>query len=274
MKKFSFALLAVLMSVPAAVCQVNQIYRGNVQKECPVKGVQIAPRVYAYRLYTTGVEGWRPDSKMAVDFRMKNSGDRAIAAVSFEIKAPTVPHKSNWGDLLLARFDNVLLNLAPGDERQVSFPSNGSELIDLASYSTRGWVSVAVTQLRYGDGEIVDFDACSLGDGPIPPPFKPVTPQSPTQVYPVGGEVSPSRVLESHAMPEQNEWHGSPMAVTLSFVVEIDGTPQDIKVDSGTLGPELDQQAIKTLRTWNFAPGMMDDKPVATRTKVQFKFGQ
>ena len=74
-------------------------------------------------------------------------------------------------------------------------------------------------------------------------------------------------------MPEQNEWHGRSMAVTLSFVVEVDGTPQDIKVESGTLGPELDQQAIKTLRTWNFAPGMMDDKPVATRTKVQFKFG-
>jgi hypothetical protein len=110
--------------------------------------------------------------------------------------------------LLLARFDNVLLNLIPGDERQLYFPSNGSELIDLASYSIRGWVSVAVTQLRYGDGEIVDFDACSLGDAPIPPPFKPVTPPSPTQVYSVGGEVSPARIFELSVELSKNRTSG------------------------------------------------------------------
>lgn len=63
------------------------------------------------------------------------------------------------------------------------------------------------------------------------------------------------------------------MSVTLSFVVEIDGLPRDIKVDSGTLGAELDQKAIETLRKWNFAPAMMGDKPVATMTKIQFVLG-
>ncbi len=272
MRKFCLAVLTALMSSPT-VCQVNQVYTATVQKECPVEGLRVTPRVYAYRLYTAGVEGWRPDSKMALDLRLKNSGDRAIAAMSFEIKAPRLPHKSNSDDVLMARFDNVVLNLTPGDERQLSFPANGRDLIDLAFYPTKGWVSVVVTQLRYGNGEIVDLAACNLGDAPIPPPFKPVTPPSPTQIYPVGGEVSRPRVLESHAMPEQNGWQGGPTVMTLSFVVEVDGTPQDIKVESGSRGPELDEQVIKTLRTWNFAPAMMGDKPVATRIKVQFKLG-
>ena len=267
MRKFCFVLLAL---VPvSAVCQVTI---QKVHTECPVEATQITPRVYAFRIFTAGVEGWRPASKMALDLRVRNKGDRGIAAMSFEIKAPTTPHVSNWNDLLLARYDNVALNVNTGDERAIYFPTNGSPLMEV--YPTSSSVSVSITELRYADGEIVDLAACNLGYAPIPPPFKPVRPTSPSQIYPIGGEVSSPRVLESHVMDEQNNWRGQPMSVTLSFVVEVDGSPQDIKVDSGTLGAELDQKAIETLRTWNFAPAMMGDKPVATRIKIQFKFGR
>src|ERR1035438_104855 len=189
MHKFCLVMLALM---PISALSQN-VRTQMVHTECPVEAQRITPRVYAFRIYTEGAEGWRPASKMALDLRVRNKGDRGIAAMSFEIKAPTTPHVSNWNDLLLARFDNVLLNVNAGDERTLYFPANGSQLIDL--YPTSSSVSVSVTALRYADGEIVDLATCNLGYAPIPPPFKPVKPTSPSQIYPVGGEVSPPRVL-------------------------------------------------------------------------------
>src|SRR5277367_310618 len=101
--------IILLFLIPAsALCQVTT---QRVHTECPVEATRITPRVYAFRIYTVGAEGWRPASKMALDLRVRNKGDRDIAAISFEIKQPTTPNVSNWNDLLLARFDQVIVNV-------------------------------------------------------------------------------------------------------------------------------------------------------------------
>ncbi len=267
MYKFSLVMFAIM-----PISALSQSVRTQaVHTECPAEARQITPLVYSFRIYTPGVEGWRPESKMALDLRVRNTSSRGIAAMSFEIGATNNP-RNDWNTIVLDRYDNVLLNANPGDERALYFPGNGGPLLTV--YPTLGFVTVHLTELRYADGEIVDLTACNLGFAPVPPPFKPVKPASPSPIYPVGGEVWPSRVLEQHVMDEQNSWRGPPASIVLSFVVEVDGSPQDIEVDSSTLSAELNQRAIETLRTWNFAPAMMGDKPVATRTKVQFKFGR
>ncbi len=267
MPKCCFLLLA-LMPV-SALCQMTT---QTVHTECPIEATQLLPRVYAFRIYTADGTGWRPVSKMALDLRVRNKGNRRIAVMSIEVKA-THGRISGWSDILLDRFDKVTLNIDPGAETQIiALPASGGPLMDL--YNGTDSVSVDVTQLRYGDGEIVDLAACNLGYATIPPPFKPVRPTSASPIYPIGGEISPPRVLEGHLMDEQNNWRGATMSVLLSLVVEVDGSPQDIKVVGGTLGPELDQKAIETLRKWNFAPAMKGDQPVATRVTVQFKLGR
>ena len=270
MRKFCFVLLA--LAPVLAVCQVTV---ENVQTGCPVEAVQIVPRVYAFRIYTADGKGWRPASKMALDLRIRNKSSRGIAVMSFEIDdAPTTPSVADESNnFLLARYDNVPLNVNAGDERSIYFPVNGGPLMDVYSTPYTS-VSVFVTELRYANGEIVDLAACHLGYAPIPPPFKPVKPTSPSRIYPIGGNVSPPRVLEGHEMADQNDWRGPSTSVTLSCVVETDGLPQDIEVNSGTLGAKLDQEAIETLRSWYFAPAMMGDKPVATRILIQFKMGR
>ncbi len=266
MRKFCFVLLAL---VPvSAVCQVTI---QKVHTECPVEATRIIPRVYAFRIYTAGVEGWRPDSKMALDLWFKITGDRGVAAMSFEIAALNDLNTS-WGAIVLRRFDNVPVNAKPGDRRAFDFPANQAPLMDI--YPGVGFATVIVTELRYDDGEIVDFNTCTLGYAPIPPPFKPEKPASPSPIYLIGGDVTSPRVLEQHVMDEQNNWRGPPASILLSCVIEVDGSPQDIKVISSTFSAELNQKAIETLRTWNFAPAMMGDKPVATRTTVQLKFGR
>jgi TonB family protein len=274
--------IAVILLTPIATLGQASTY--VVHTHCPVQATRISPRVYSFREYQAGEEGWRPISKMALDLRVKNGSDRGIAAMSFVISAPHGTQIEQW--------DNALLNLKPGDEGTIYYPTDG-KLIDL--YGGYTSVSVMLTKIRYADGEISDFQ-CDLGKSLIPPEFKPEKPSTPSQVLPIGGDVSPPRVLESHAMDLHRVPHictkqevdsdpttvccqptsfnscaFSRLTVRLSAVIEIDGTPQQIQVESGSLGEQLDKQAIETLEQWNFAPAMMADKPVATRVIIPFE---
>jgi TonB family protein len=199
---------------------------------------------------------------MALDLRVKNESDRPIAVMSFQISGPRGSQINEW--------NGVPVNANAGDERTIYYPSDG-RLIDLwAGYTS---VSVSLTKMRYTDGEIVDFD-CNLGSSPVPPPFEPVKPTSPSPIYQIGGDVSPPRVLESHPMDMPSNLPRGQTIMTLSVLVEVDGSPHDIRVESGSLGEAVDRKAIETLSTWNFAPAMLGDKPVATRMNVRFAFGQ
>ena len=59
--------------------------------------------------------------------------------------------------------------------------------------------------------------------------------------------------------------------VTLSAVVEKDGTVGDVKVVT-SLNPDLDQQAIVAARNWRFEPGRKDDKPVPVQITLEMTF--
>lgn len=278
MRKLAFSLL-LLISMPA-MCQVSI---RTVHTYCPVEATRIVPRVYSFRQYQPGEEGWRPITKMALDLSVKDGSDRGIAAMSFTISAPHGSQIEQW--------DDVPVNLKPGNERTIYYPSDG-RLIDL--YGGYTSTKVMLTKIRYDDGEIADFQ-CDLGSSPIPAPFKPEKPSTPSQVYPIGGEVSPPRVLELHSMDvhqvphicsrqevesdpstaccqptSSNSCAATRITVTLSTVIEIDGSPQQIQIQSGSLGAKLNSQAISTLAQWNFAPAMMGDKPVATKVTIPF----
>jgi len=59
--------------------------------------------------------------------------------------------------------------------------------------------------------------------------------------------------------------------VILEFVVDETGRPSNIRVLQ-SLGLGLDEEALKTLATWRFKPGMKDGKPVPVLASVQVGF--
>ncbi len=60
-------------------------------------------------------------------------------------------------------------------------------------------------------------------------------------------------------------------AVSLHFVVDAQGRPQDI-VLVHSAGYGLDEKAVETLRKWRFQPGTSDNVPVATINTVEMNF--
>ena len=59
--------------------------------------------------------------------------------------------------------------------------------------------------------------------------------------------------------------------VTLECVVLSDGWVGDTRVTKG-LDPDLDRQAVQTLRRWRFKPGERQGKPVPVRVQVEMNF--
>lgn len=59
--------------------------------------------------------------------------------------------------------------------------------------------------------------------------------------------------------------------VILSLTVLSDGTVDDVKV-TRSLEKSLDEQAIKTVRTWKFEPSMYQGKPISYSTAVEVNF--
>jgi TonB family protein len=59
--------------------------------------------------------------------------------------------------------------------------------------------------------------------------------------------------------------------VILSLVVASNGLVRDARVTTG-LDKDLDNQALKAVRTWKFEPATKDSKPVAVRISVETSF--
>jgi protein TonB len=59
--------------------------------------------------------------------------------------------------------------------------------------------------------------------------------------------------------------------VTLDCVVLPDGSVGDVRVARG-LDPDLDQEAIRSMRQWRFKPGQKDGKPVPVQVSVEIAF--
>lgn len=59
--------------------------------------------------------------------------------------------------------------------------------------------------------------------------------------------------------------------VEVDAVVQADGTVGDVKV-TRSLDEELDQEAVKATKLWQFSPGTKDGKPVAVRVNIELSF--
>jgi len=59
--------------------------------------------------------------------------------------------------------------------------------------------------------------------------------------------------------------------VKLECVVEADGRVGDVEVTM-SLDPELDQEAVKTVRQWQFEPGKKGGQPVRVRVSLEMTF--
>jgi len=59
--------------------------------------------------------------------------------------------------------------------------------------------------------------------------------------------------------------------IEMECVVLTDGTVGDVSVTK-PLDPELDAEAVRTLRQWTFAPGTKDGEPVPVQVMVQMSF--
>jgi protein TonB len=59
--------------------------------------------------------------------------------------------------------------------------------------------------------------------------------------------------------------------VILSFIVTSKGMPTTIQIVQG-LYPDLDRNAIESLKEWRFEPAKRAGKPVAVRLSIEFEF--
>lgn len=282
-------------------------------KDCPITAIKITPHVYMFRIYdsvcikysggscaeTKRGEGWIRSNRMALDLVLENVGNRDIAALTFHITDRGAGSVQDW--------DDVPVNLKPGEITSLFYPSNNYRLIDVSFWRDKS-VIVELYGLRYGDGEIVST-SCSLGSAPIPEAFQPVKADPNSHVY-EGNPDSPPRVLESYDLPQPKQkmpWDITPQeqreygakmqacnnlrrqtqnptldcvppsgkvthAAVFSLVVGEDGLPRNIKLKSGTLGENWDEKEIELLRKWSFGPATKDGKPVAWRIDITVKY--
>ena len=95
------------------------------------------------------------------------------------------------------------------------------------------------------------------------------------QVYTPGNDVSlPVRVADARpsytyaAMAAKIQGH-----VLLTCVVREDGTVDDVQVTRSLDSVHgLDEEAIQTVRQWQFKPGMRNGRPVAVRVAADVEF--
>jgi len=59
--------------------------------------------------------------------------------------------------------------------------------------------------------------------------------------------------------------------VTLSVVIGTYGKARDVKVEN-SLEPTLDANAIEAVKTWKFAPGTKDGRPVAVAMRLEIDY--
>ena len=95
---------------------------------------------------------------------------------------------------------------------------------------------------------------------------------SPPQERPGNGVTMPRLVREVKPnYPDSVKKEGIQGIVTLEAVVKKDGTVGDVKVKK-PLHPELDEEAVKAMKQWEFLPGTQEGKPVDVVVDVEMTF--
>jgi len=86
-------------------------------------------------------------------------------------------------------------------------------------------------------------------------------------------EVSTPQVVREYKpdYPDSAKKKGLRGSVELEVVVKKDGTVGDVKVKK-SLDAELDEEAVKAMKKWEFKPGTKDGKPVDVLVDVEMTF--
>jgi TonB family protein len=104
----------------------------------------------------------------------------------------------------------------------------------------------------------------NLGSGPLL--------DSPEVFKPGPGLLIPTLLKEvKPTYPASKRGSGIQGMVTLDCVVLPDGTVGDVRVTQ-KLDPELDREAVRSMRQWRFTPGQKDGKPVPVQVSVEIAF--
>ena len=95
---------------------------------------------------------------------------------------------------------------------------------------------------------------------------------SPSQERPGKDVTMPRLVREVKPnYPESVKKEGIQGIVMLNAVVKKDGTVGDVTVKK-PLHPELDEEAVKAMKQWEFKPGTKEGKPVDVAVDVELTF--
>ena len=95
---------------------------------------------------------------------------------------------------------------------------------------------------------------------------------SPPQERPAKNVTMPTVVREVKPdYPESAKKERIQGSVTLGAVVKKDGTVGDVTVKK-SLHPELDEEAVKAMKKWQFKPGTKDGKAVDVTVDVEMTF--
>jgi len=74
------------------------------------------------------------------------------------------------------------------------------------------------------------------------------------------------------AFPARARALGQSGVVTVSFVVDLDGSTQDVHVVEAEPPGVFDDAAIEAVRGWRFNPGQLEGAPVAVRVRQTLRF--
>lgn len=100
-------------------------------------------------------------------------------------------------------------------------------------------------------------------------------PPRPVGVYRIGGGVQPPRLIrEQQKEPEFSvEARAAKVQGTVVLYLEVgpDGAPRNVRV-MRPLGLGLDEQAVRAVQQWRFAPGTKDGQPVAVAATAEVNF--
>ena len=114
-----------------------------------------------------------------------------------------------------------------------------------------------------------------------PQPEQPESPPSSTSHIDLTGDVH--HMAEPGMVPpkavykpdpefsEASRKSGEKGSVVVALVVGSDGLPRDLRIICSSI-PENDENAMATLKSWKFAPGTKDGKPLAVAVEVQVDF--
>lgn len=95
----------------------------------------------------------------------------------------------------------------------------------------------------------------------------------PARVYTVDDGATAPRVIEKSApeYTEQARLARLTGTVVVKLIVDEDATLRDVYV-SRPLGMGLDEKAVEAVKSWQFAPGTVEGRPVAVLTSVEVNF--